>query len=131
MEIPVEEKKAGEVAEVEPPADQAPADGDGAAKKKLSFNPKDFTWTTTDRNPKNLPQLFLDRSKKGDEKLESKAAAVENPWATDSTKPAGHDASVEHIKVNIEDRSQLRKLKREEGETHITASEYAQRLSTD
>jgi len=59
VEAPVEEKKAGEVAEGEPPAEQAPADGEGAAKKKPSFNPKDWTWTATDRNPKNLPQLFL------------------------------------------------------------------------
>jgi hypothetical protein len=35
---------------------------------------------------------------------------------------------VEHIKVNIEDKSRLRKLKREEGETQITGGEYAQRL---
>jgi hypothetical protein len=67
-------------------------------------------------------------SKKRDEKLESKAGADENPWATASTKPAWHDASVEHIKVNIEDKSRLRKLKREEGETQITGGEYAQRL---
>jgi hypothetical protein len=53
---PVEEKKAGEGAEGEA-AEQAPADGE--AKKKPAFNPKDFTWTATDRHPKNLPQLFL------------------------------------------------------------------------
>ena len=35
---------------------------------------------------------------------------------------------MEHIKVNIEDKSRLRKLKREEGETQITGGEYAQRL---
>ena len=68
-------------------------------------------------------------SKKRDEKLESKAGgADESTWATASNKPAWHDASVEHIKVNIEDRSRLRKLKREEGETQITGGEYAQRL---
>ena len=67
-------------------------------------------------------------SKKRDEKLEGMAGSDENPWATASTKPAWHDASVEHIKVNIEDKSRLRKLKREEGETQITGGEYAQRL---
>ena len=67
-------------------------------------------------------------SKKRDDKLETKAGSDENPWATASTKPAWHDSSVEHIKVNIEDKSRLRKLKREEGETQITGGEYAQRL---
>ena len=71
-------------------------------------------------------------SKKRDEKLESKAGGADEkiPWATAAitTKPAWHDASAEHIKVNIEDKSRLRKLKREEGETQITGGEYAQRL---
>jgi hypothetical protein len=56
-EQPVVEEKKAEGAEGEPPADQPPAEGE--AKKKPSFNPKDFTWTATDRRPKNLPQLFI------------------------------------------------------------------------
>ncbi len=39
--------------------------------------------------------------------------------------PAWHDSSVDQLKVNIEDKSRLRKLKREEGETHISGGEYA------
>ena len=35
---------------------------------------------------------------------------------------------MEQIKVNIEDRSRLRKMKREESETQITGGKYAQRL---
>jgi len=35
---------------------------------------------------------------------------------------------VDKITVNIEDKSRLRKLKKEEGETHISGADYAQRL---
>ena len=46
--------------------------------------------------------------KKRDEKLKEKGGAV---W---------HDPSVDKLKVHIEDKSRLRKLKKTEDETHIT-----------
>lgn len=53
-------------------------------------------------------------------------------WAASSTAdgvtPAWSDSSVDKLQVNIEDMSRLRKLKREEGETHVSGQVYAQRL---
>ena len=50
----------------------------------------------------------------------------------DKDKPAGgpawHDPSVDRLQVRIEDSSRLRKLKREEAETHISGEQYAIRL---
>ena len=40
-------------------AEQPPAEDAAAAAKKSSFRPEDWRWTSSDRRPKNLAQLFM------------------------------------------------------------------------
>ena len=59
-EVKEAEKKEGD-GEDDEDADDAPAEDDN--KKKSDFNPEDFEWTTSNKCPKNLAQLFF--KKKG------------------------------------------------------------------
>lgn len=59
---------------------QAPADGeeppaeDGGEAKAPSWNPSDYDWTITNKQPKNLPQLFIRCKKKATVKQDTKQA---------------------------------------------------------
>jgi len=58
--IVIAKKPLGEDGEdVEPEDNQAAADMDDGEKKKPTFKVEEYKWTVTDRNPKNLPQLFM------------------------------------------------------------------------
>jgi hypothetical protein len=76
--------------------------------------------------------LFTENKKKKhpDVKKRDKkwSALVEGAADTSSVAPAWSDASVDKLLVNIEDSSRLRKLKREEAETHVSGADYMQRL---
>ena len=39
---------------------QPPAEPEGEDAKKIKWNPADYKWTITNRQAKNLPQLFSD-----------------------------------------------------------------------
>ncbi|TNV73453.1 hypothetical protein FGO68_gene12597 [Halteria grandinella] len=69
--------------------------------------------------------------KKGKKGAKALADGISS-WATsvnsDGVVPAWSDASVDKLQVNIEDRSRLRKLKKEEGETLVTGDIYMKRL---
>lgn len=59
-EVQVIKKQVGEdgeeiEAEQEPPADG----GEDGEKKAPAFKVEEYSWTVTDRRPKNLPQLFM------------------------------------------------------------------------
>ena len=70
--------------------------------------------------------------KKSHKKRDQKKTGGVASWATsvnsDGVVPAWSDSSVEKLRVNIEDTSRLRKLKKEEGETHVSGDVYMQRL---
>jgi hypothetical protein len=70
--------------------------------------------------------------KKGKKSALALADGISSSWATsansDGVVPAWSDASVDKLQVNIEDSSRLRKLKKEEGETHVTGDIYMRRL---
>lgn len=57
----------------EVPPEEPPAEGDDGPKKP-TFRVEDHRWTVTDRQPKNLPQLFL-QSKGIGARHETKTAA--------------------------------------------------------
>jgi len=60
QEAVVEEKKPKAAGEGEEEEAQPPAEPEGEDAKKSKWNPADYKWTITDRNAKNLPQLFRD-----------------------------------------------------------------------
>ena len=76
VEFPAEaegEKKPVAPAE----GDEAPADGgeEGGEAKAPAFEPKDYQWTVTNKQARNLPQLFLSCKPKQTTKHEVKKAA--------------------------------------------------------
>lgn len=56
---PVEEKKKVEDGEDEDPADLPPEEEDPDKPKVPAFRKEDYKWTVSNRQPKNLPQLYL------------------------------------------------------------------------
>jgi hypothetical protein len=59
-EVQVVKKQVGEDGEEIEAEQEAPADGGEEGEKKApAFNVEEYTWTVTDRRPKNLPQLFM------------------------------------------------------------------------
>ena len=58
---PVEEKKKKEDGEEEEePAEEPPAEDEDPDKPKVpAFRKEDYKWTVSNRQPKNLPQLYL------------------------------------------------------------------------
>lgn len=61
----VEEKKVEKVFdeegnEIEPPAQEAPAEEEEEGAKQPKFNPADYKWTITNKVSKNMPQVFKD-----------------------------------------------------------------------
>lgn len=68
-----EEKPAATEENPDEPVEQPPAEEGGDEEKKPAFNPADYKWTITNKNAKNLPQLFND-FKGGNCVLEEKAS---------------------------------------------------------
>lgn len=52
----IKQAAEGEEGGEQPPAESAPADND---KKKAGFNPENWQWTSMNRKPRNLAQLFM------------------------------------------------------------------------
>ena len=76
----------------------------------------------TENKEKQTPTSIKPREEKQSGKQSAKSAKKQNNG------PAWVDKGVENIKVSIEDKSRLRKLKTKEDETHIRGNEYAKRL---
>ncbi len=89
---------------------------------------------TENKRKKTPNQEGAKRSSKKREQKKGEKALIEGmqSWATsvnsDGVVPAWTDSSVDKLMVNIEDSSRLRKLKAEEGETHVTGADYMKRL---
>ncbi len=64
---------------------------------------------------------FTENKKKRSTKAENKTAAKEEH----RREPAWHDSNLDKLKVSIEEKSRLRKLKKSEAETHIQGNDYA------
>lgn len=69
---------------------------------------------------------FSENKKGGSSSVKKRDHKWEEKKADDQ--PAWHDAGVEKLQVHIDDKSRLRKLKRQEAETHISGEQYAERL---
>lgn len=81
-------------------------------------------------NKKSAKKDTPTQQKRRDQKKTDKDQLLN--YASESTVSSGgavwHDPSVDNLKVNIEDSSRLRKLKKLEAESHITGEQYAKRL---
>jgi len=78
VEFPAEpEAEKKPVAAVEGEGGEPPAEGgeEGAEAKAPAFEPKDYQWTVTNKQARNLPQLFLSCKPKSKTKHEVKKAA--------------------------------------------------------
>lgn len=91
----------------------------------------------TENKAKAVKRAADSEGKKRDKKKGQKPSAKAlvdgiSSWATsvnsDGVIPAWSDSSVDKLQVNIENQSRLRKLKKEEGETHVSGETYMKRL---
>lgn len=86
----------------------------------------------TENKSKKKTSYQGDVNKKRDTKKAKALVDGISSWATsvnsDGVVPAWSDVSVDKLRVNIEDSSRLRKLKKEEGETHVSGETYMKRL---